>query len=123
MLRWPSTTPGSVSTSTSRSAARWCSAKLRTCSWAKRMSSMSWAESSAMQAWISASVRRKSSRSQPSNLAESSRTAAIAALRDVGEEALHGGADSGVGFALAGRRGGGLEVSCHPSVPSRPSPS
>ena len=40
MLRWPSRTPGSVSTSTSRSAARCASAKRRICAWAKLMSSI-----------------------------------------------------------------------------------
>src|SRR5262245_23418884 len=40
MFLWPSFTPGSVSTSMSRSAARWCSAKLRICAWANLMSAM-----------------------------------------------------------------------------------
>ena len=39
MFLWPSFTPGSVSTSMSRSAARWCSAKPRICAWANLMSS------------------------------------------------------------------------------------
>jgi hypothetical protein len=58
MFLWPSTTPGSVSTSTSRSASRWCWAKFRTCSWAKRMSSSAWPLSWPRQSRTSASVRR-----------------------------------------------------------------
>src|ERR1039458_6894340 len=41
MFLWPRITPGRVSTSISFSDSRWCRAKLRTCSWAKRMSSRS----------------------------------------------------------------------------------
>ena len=75
MFLCPSTTPGSVSTSTSRSAALWTSAKLRICAWAKRMSSRSRALTSSRQSRISASLRRKSSRSQLSNLIDIARTA------------------------------------------------
>src|SRR5688572_17049879 len=38
MFLWPSFTPGRVSTSMSRIAARWCSAKLRICAWANLIS-------------------------------------------------------------------------------------
>ena len=38
MCRCPSRMPGSVSISTSRSEARWASAKRSSCAWAKRMS-------------------------------------------------------------------------------------
>src|SRR6516162_3597083 len=41
MCRWPSTTPGSVSTSRSRSVSFCFCAKLRTCAWANLMSSRS----------------------------------------------------------------------------------
>ena len=76
MFLWPSTTPGRVSTSTSRRAARCTCAKFRICACANRMSSRSCPVSSARQASISPSLSRKSSRSQRSNLMDISRTAA-----------------------------------------------
>ena len=72
---WPRMTPGRVSTSTSCSAARWISAKLRTCACAKRMSASACSPSSARQRSISAGLSRKSSRSQPSKRTDISRTA------------------------------------------------
>ena len=75
MLRCPSTTPGSVSTSMSRSAARWCSAKPRTWAWAKRMSSRSRLATCESARSISCSDSRKLSGDQSSNFSESARTA------------------------------------------------
>ena len=76
MFLWPSRTPGSVSTSTSRSAARCTSAKRRICAWANLMSSITCAGRLSISAWISAGDRRKSFGSHLSNFADSSRTAA-----------------------------------------------
>ena len=59
MLRCPSTTPGIVSTSTSRIESRCTRAKARTCSWAKRMSSSSRSDSSPISASISPCDSRK----------------------------------------------------------------
>jgi len=73
---WPSTTPGSVSTSTSRSAARCASAKRRICVCANSMSALTPAGSSRMQASISAALSRNEAGLQRSNCCEYSRTAA-----------------------------------------------
>src|ERR1051326_2066873 len=76
MLRWPSRTPGTVSTSISFSAARWCSAKLRICACANLISSIVSRETDATIELISLGDNRKSEGDQPSKRSESSRTAA-----------------------------------------------
>src|SRR5438128_534815 len=76
MCLWPSTTPGRVSTSTSRNEARWISAKLRICAWANSMSSIVCGATLATSAAISSSESRKLGGDHLSNRSLSSRTAA-----------------------------------------------
>src|ERR1043166_107777 len=76
MCRWPSTTPGKVSTSRSRNVSFCFCAKLRTCAWAKRMSSRSRLGTSPIARSISCSERRKFAGAQLSNFCDNSRTAA-----------------------------------------------
>src|SRR5665213_2425925 len=99
MFLCPRMTPGSVSTSMSRSAAFCCSAKLRTCAWANRMSSMSRLETLAIAASISAEIDAaiakvskrdiediRFAQAQVRNFAEQQK----AALRDIEVETLPG---------------------------------
>src|SRR5438132_2778692 len=76
MCRCPSTTPGRVSTSRSLSVSFCFCAKLRTCAWAKRMSSRSRLGTSPIARSISCSLRRKFAGAQLSNFCDSARTAA-----------------------------------------------
>lgn len=66
----PSRTPGSVSTSNSRKESSWWRAKVRTCSWTKRMSSMTCWGTDAMIFSTSSSVSRKESGLHLSNFSE-----------------------------------------------------
>src|SRR6266571_9084923 len=75
MWRWPRMTPGSVSTSTSLSAARWISEKLRIWDCANWMSSIACAETRATSAPISSSDSRKLAGDHLSKRSLSSRTA------------------------------------------------
>src|SRR5580704_10331195 len=75
MCRCPSTTPGRVSTSRSLSVSFCLAAKLRTCAWAKRMSSRSRLATWPIARSTSCSLRRKLSGAQLSNFRDSSRTA------------------------------------------------
>src|SRR5580658_6035958 len=75
MCLWPSTTPGSVSTSRSRSVSFCFCAKLRTCAWANLMSSRSRFLTWEMARSISAGVSLKDGGDHLSNCSENSRTA------------------------------------------------
>src|SRR6267154_1858977 len=76
MFLWPSTTPGSVCTSTSRSAARCVSAKLRICVCANLMSSITPCGKARTHSAISLSESLNAGGDHLSNLSEYSRTAA-----------------------------------------------
>src|SRR5262252_2184632 len=76
MCLWPSTTPGSVSTSRSCIVSRCFWAKLRTCACANLMSSRSRFGTCAIARSISCGVRRKSFGDHLSNFSDSSRMAA-----------------------------------------------
>jgi hypothetical protein len=76
MWRWPSTTPGRVSTSTSCSEARWISAKWRIWAWANLMSSIVCGATLATSAAISSPERRKLGGDHLSKRSDNSRTAA-----------------------------------------------
>src|SRR5246127_5084439 len=76
MCRWPSTTPGSVSTSRSRSVSFCFCAKLRTWAWANLMSSRSRLRTCPIARSISSGVSLKDGGDQLSNFCDSSRTAA-----------------------------------------------
>src|SRR5579864_5801066 len=75
MCLWPSTTPGSVSTSRSRSVSFCFCAKLRTWAWANLMSSRSRFFIAPMARSISCGVSLNDSGAQLSNFCDSSRTA------------------------------------------------
>src|SRR5580658_2910938 len=75
MCLWPSTTPGSVSTSRSRSVSFCFCAKLRTCAWANLMSSRSRFFIAPMARSISAGASLNEAGAQLSNFCDSSRTA------------------------------------------------
>jgi hypothetical protein len=75
MLRWPSSTPGAVSTSKSCSDARWCRANARTLPCTVRMSSRTWSGTVRTIASICSVSSRNRSGSQPSKRREYSRTA------------------------------------------------
>jgi hypothetical protein len=75
MCLWPSTTPGSVSTSRSRSVSFCFCAKLRTWAWANLMSSRSRFFIVPMARSISCGVSLNEAGAQLSNFCDSSRTA------------------------------------------------
>src|SRR5580658_10885290 len=75
MCLWPSTTPGSVSTSRSRSVSFCFCAKLRTCAWANLMSSRSRFFIAPMARSISCGVSLNEAGAQLSNFCDRSRTA------------------------------------------------
>src|ERR1700675_2751568 len=75
MCLWPSTTPGSVSTSRSRNVSFCFCAKLRTWAWANLMSSRSRFFIAPMARSISATVSLNEAGAQLSNFCDSSRTA------------------------------------------------
>src|SRR5580693_7955322 len=76
MCRCPSTTPGNVSTSTSRIEPLWSSAKLRICACANLISSIVCGATLSKSAAISFSERRKLGGDHLSNRSDISRTAA-----------------------------------------------
>src|SRR6516164_474997 len=75
MCRWPSTTPGSVSTSRSRSVSFCLCAKLRTCAWANLMSSRSRLRTCPIACSTSSGVSLNDGGDQLSNFCDRSRTA------------------------------------------------
>src|SRR5580704_13456135 len=75
MCLWPSTTPGSVSTSRSRNVSFCFCAKLRTCAWANLMSSRSRFFIVPMACSISCGASLNDAGAQLSNFCDSSRTA------------------------------------------------
>src|SRR5437588_4802233 len=105
MCRCPSTTPGKVSTSTSRIDALWISAKRRICACANLMSSIVCGATFATSAASSSSERRKLGGRPFVEPLRHFTHRRIAPSGDIGDDALDRAADPGVGrFLLAGQR-------------------